>query len=70
MVGKRRCFHRLSLSIPALWPGHWWQVGFLAKPARGREWGSFINKLTYKARSAGGWVEKVNAAYQSVSAHS
>lgn len=31
-----------------------------------REWGSFINKLTYKAESAGGWVEKVNPAYTSI----
>ena len=30
-----------------------------------RGWGSFIAKLTYKAESAGGWVEKVNAAYTS-----
>ena len=30
-----------------------------------RGWGSFIHKLTYKAESAGGWVEKVNAAYTS-----
>ena len=30
-----------------------------------RGWGSFINKLTYKAESTGGWVEKVNAAYTS-----
>ena len=30
-----------------------------------REWGSFVSKLTYKAESAGGWVEKVNAAYTS-----
>ena len=31
-----------------------------------REWGSFVSKLTYKAESAGGWVEKVNPAYTSI----
>lgn len=60
LVKKTNCYYVEDLNVQGMMSNH-----HLARSIAEQQWTTFVNMLSYKAASAGGWVKKVDPKHTS-----